>query len=413
MYKIAPLNGWLWNAFRLNESVNALDVDKMRAPDNVVVINTEADFPVQDATTITLSANTAYILGFPVVTAKRFIVQNAVSLTSYTNFVLTLTYTGTDTMFTAVGNFAIFNLRYSCPTATVFNYTGAGQLQVERSNCLACANIGTVTSSGTTSLNWTNNSFPTITGQGLQFIGTFFVISITKLFMSGSSAAFVGIDLGTSSIYNIEIENAELFGVSGSVGLKGLANSANMQANSVATVRDANFAGTLMTPLSGIAATDIRWDFRGNSKIEDTMDDAIGYFSANAVDTVITASSTNGSNAVKVAGTWTAGRVSKFSLTTTGRVTYLAERTTTAPIDVSLHLTSVGGGSVRCKIYLAKNGVIIAAAATATDLAGNTSKNVTLPWQITFALNDYIEVFVENQTNANDILVEDAVLRIR
>jgi len=177
---------------------------------NTIVINTLSDFPVQDATTITLSANTAYVMGASVSTSKRFIVQDGVSLTSYTNFSLTLTYTGTGTMFTAVGNFAIFNLRYSCPNGTVFDYTGAGQLQLEKSSCLSCVNVGTITSSGTTSLNWNNVSFPSITGQGLQFFGTFFVAAMTKMFMSGSSASFIGVDLGSASLYNLEIAKLEL-----------------------------------------------------------------------------------------------------------------------------------------------------------------------------------------------------------
>jgi len=325
-----------------------------------------------------------------------------------------LEYTGSGVMFTnSGGNFAIFDLRYSCPNGTVFSYTGAGILLLERTACLSCVNVGTITSSGTTSLNWTNNSFPVITGQGLQFFGTFFVMSFIKIFMSGTSASFIGVYLGSASFYKLEVANIELFGISGSIGIKGLAGSGNIQVGSVATVDHANFAGNLMTPLSGVTASDIRYHFQGNAEVEDTMDDAIIYFSGNTTNTVIAAASTNGSNAVKVAGTWLMGRVSKFSADSTGRIIYLGERTTTAPVDVSAHLTSVGGGAVRVKVYLAKNGTVIQAASVSADISGSTSKNLTIPWQITIAQNDYIEVFVENQTNANDILVGDAILRIR
>lgn len=381
---------------------------------NTIVVNNLADFPIQDATTITLSDNTCYVLGSLISTSKRFIVGSGVTLTSFTNFAQTLEYTGSGVMFTnSGGNFAIFDIRYSCPNGTVFSYTGAGILLLERTACLSCVNVGAITSSGTTSLNWINNSFPVITGQGLQFFGTFFVMSFTKIFMSGTSASFIGVDLGSSSFYNIEVANIELFGISGSIGIKGLANSGNIQVGSVATVDHANFAGNLMTPLSGITPSDIRWHFEGNAKVEDTMDDAIIYFSGNTTNTVIVASSTNGSNAVKVAGTWQIGRTSKFAATSAGRITYLGEGTTTAPVDVSVHLIAVSGASIRVKVYIYKNGVIQPAASSAADISGSTSKNLTIPWQITFNQNDYIEVFVENQNNGNDILVEDAILRIR
>lgn len=222
MYKIAPLNGWLWNAFRLNESVNALDADKMKALTNVVAINTEADFPIQDATTITLSPNTGYLLGGLVTTAKRFIVGANVTLTSAVLTATTLVYTGTGNMFTATsGNFAIVDTIFSCPSGTVFNCSGVGILILERSTCNACVNVGTVTGGGVESLNWTNCAFPSISSQGLQFFGSFFVNSFTKIFMSSTSPSFVGVDLGSAVFYNVEIENIELFGVSGSVGIKG------------------------------------------------------------------------------------------------------------------------------------------------------------------------------------------------
>mgnify|MGYP000753590241 CR=1 FL=1 len=385
-----------------------------RVAANTVVINSLADFPVQDSTTVTLSNNTCYVLGNFISTSKRFVVGSGVTLTSLANFAHTLEYTGSGVMFTnSGGNFAILDLLYSCPNGTVFSYIGTGILLLERTTCLSCVNVGTITSSSTTSLNWANNAFPVITGQGLQFFGTFFVLSFTKIFMNSTSPSFIGVDLGSSSLYDIEISNIELFGVSGSIGIKGLANSGNIQTNSVATVADSNFAGNLMTPLSGITVSDVRWEFQGNSKLEDTLDDAIVYFSNNSTNTVIAASSVNGSNAVKVNAVWSMGRLSKFSASSTGRVTYLGENATTAPVDVSVHVISVSGGLIRVKVYLAKNGVIMLPASTAADISGSTSKNLTVPWQVSFNQNDYIEVFIENQTNGNDILVEDAILRVR
>jgi len=389
------------------------DARYLRKLNNVIVINSESDFPIQDATTITLSNDTAYVLGSLVTTAKRFIVGSGVTLTSITNFAQTLEYTGTGVMFTTTpGNFAIFDFRYSCTNGTVFSHAG-GTLILERTACLSCVNVGSITGVTGTSLNWFNNSFPAISGQGLQVFGNIFVFSFTKIFMSGSSASFIALNLGAAVFYTIEISNIELFGVLGSIGMSGLTNSGNMLSGSVATVDSSNFSGTDMVPLSGITSKDVRWHFEGNADIEETMEDALTYFSSNTTDTIITASSTNGANAVKIAGTWVAGGLSKFTADASGRVTSVSERSVTVPIDVSILIKSVGGGAVRVAVYLAKNGVIIAAATTSADVSGSTSKNISFPWQETLTNGQYLEVFVENQTNTNDLLVENAIFRIR
>ena len=389
------------------------DARYLRKLNNVIVINSESDFPIQDATTITLSNNTAYVLGSLVTTAKRFIVGSGVTLTSISIFSNTLEYTGTGVMFTiAAGDFAIFDISYSCANGTVFSHAG-GTLILERTACLSCVNVGSITGSGTTSLNWANNSFPAISGQGLQLFGSIFVFSFTKMFMLGSSASFIALNLGAAVFYTIEISNIELFGVLGSIGMSGLTNSGNMSSGSVATVDSSNLSGTAMVPLSGITSNDVRWHFEGNADIEETMEDALTYFSGNTTDTIITASSTNGANAVKIAGTWVAGGLSKFTADATGRVTSKSERGVTVPIDVSVLIMSVGGGAVRAALYLAKNGTVIAAATTAADVSGSTSKNISFPWQESLSENEYLEIFVENQTNANDLLVENAIFRIR
>ena len=48
---------------------------------NLIVINVEADFPVQDATTITLSQNKIFIIGANITTAKRFIFEDGAVIT--------------------------------------------------------------------------------------------------------------------------------------------------------------------------------------------------------------------------------------------------------------------------------------------------------------------------------------------
>ena len=62
--------------------------------------------------------------------------------------------------------------------------------------------------------------------------------------------------------------------------------------------------------------------------------------------------------------------------------------------------------------YLAINGTIVAASRRQGTGSAGGPTSITLPWQHTFATNDYVEVFVENNTNATDILVSTAIGRV-
>ena len=68
---------------------------------NTYLIETEADFPVQDATTITLSTG-VYNLNAVIVTSKRFIVANGSSVIFRGGdaFVHGIVYTGSGDMYT-------------------------------------------------------------------------------------------------------------------------------------------------------------------------------------------------------------------------------------------------------------------------------------------------------------------------
>ena len=118
---------------------------------NVVVINSEADFPVQDASTITLSKNFLYFIGSPVSTAKSFNGDGINILGLGITPDAQLTYTGVGVMFAMTnGLINIRNLIFDCPNGTIFSMSGSGgpgvdsQLLVTSSRCFSCMNIGTL-----------------------------------------------------------------------------------------------------------------------------------------------------------------------------------------------------------------------------------------------------------------------------
>jgi len=388
-----------------------------RKANNTVVINSESDFPTQDATTITLEANTIYRIGTPITTAKKFIIQNGASLTSESTFALGIIYTGVEGMFTSTNtSYIISDIAVSCPNGTLVEFNGDGISIIERIAVVETKNLGVFNGNGINNFcncNWSNCNFGNITGQGLVFTGNINILSYTKIFNVSSSATHIGINLGTSVFQTIEIRDYEAFGVSGSVAISGLPNSGNLAAGKLATVDSCGLNGILMTPLQGLTITDVRWVFTGCNGVEDTVEDCLLHFRGSTTETTIVDPSEDGSNAVKVNAVWSANRFSKFTYTTDGRITYLGERPVTVPVDVSLHLISVGGGSITAAVYIKMNDGLIYDTGSTVDISGNTSKNIHIPWQVTFSPNDWFEIWIENTTNSNNIIVKQGIVRVR
>lgn len=406
-------NGWKRSVELLDIALSNLATTVVaNKPNNVVVINTEQDFPTQDSTTITLESNNTYVIGGSIVTAKQLILQNNTRLTGGV-----LVYTGIGSMLVSTNaTYLIYDIIFYCPNGTLVDFSGDGISIMERISIVETKNVGVFNGNGINNFcncNWYNCNFASITGQGLAFTGNINVFSYTKIYNVSTSPTHISINLGTSVFQTIEIRDYEGFGVSGSVALAGLPNSGNMATDKLGVVDSSGLNGIAMTPLQGIDIKDVRWVFTGCNGVEDTLEDCLIHFRGNVLETNILASSSDATNAVKVNAVWSTNRVSKFSTTTDGRINYLGERPITVPVDVSLHLISVGGGAITAAVYIRMNDGFLIDTGTTVDIAGNTSKNISLPWQLTFHPGDWVEVWIENTTNANNIIVKQGIVRIR
>jgi hypothetical protein len=391
--------------------VNANETELFTAVNaqSLVYISQESDFPNQDATTITLETLTIYVVSQAFTTGKRFIAQEGAVMTSFNIFGPIVTYTGAGAMFTATDvNFKLVELNVVCPSAQVFDVTdsvgGVYSLVVSGFRALNCLKLGTINNLLAFELF---NSFA-ITSQGLEVIGNSYnVFSINKVAYVTTSAAFIGVDLGTSVINNIEIQDLICDGVSGSIGISGLANSGNVPTGRIAELSNSSFSSG-MTPLQNITVDDIRWRFTGNTPISDTFEDALIAFNGNTTETVISTINTP----VIVNATWVEESASFFTSTSGGRLTYNGERDARFPIDISAGLISSGGGAIDVSLYLAKNGSVITNSKTPISISGSDPQTLSIPWQDDMSENDFYEVFVENNSNTTNIIVEYCKLRI-
>ncbi len=116
--------------------------------------------------------------------------------------------------------------------------------------------------------------------------------------------------------------------------------------------------------------------------------------------------------AVLVSGTFAVISSAQMTATAAGRVTYDGERPAALPITANLTMEPFSGTGKTISAYLAKNGTKIAASRVPITTSATFPENISVIWQDTFVNADYYEILVENNTDALDIVVKSAVLRI-
>ncbi|PHS61642.1 MAG: hypothetical protein COB12_11935 [Flavobacterium sp.] len=402
--------GDTWRDAFVKVNSNLTELFDVVASIGIVFVNEEADFPVQDGTTITLETQIQYIITAPITTAKSFTVQNAAVLTSSSTLGPLLTYTGTGAMFNIIdASFVIRLMQLDHPNAQGYNFvdTSGGTFVFLSDNVrhLTGTKYGTFNDAQTVLIQ-VGAAFSM--AQGIEFLGTNMLInSIDKLFIGSTSTSFKAIDLGSSVSQTTEFRDVTSNAPSGAFGISGLINSGNIPIGRLAMINNCEFGGG-MTSLENITNEDVRYRFRDNTPIPDTIEDALLSFNGSSTETTISTQDVP----VIVNATWTCIRESFFACTTGGRITFLGERDVTLPIDVHVGLISAGGGSINVTVYLAKNGSVITASATSIAISGSNQALVGIPWQDTMTEDDFYEIFVENNSNTTNIIVESGKLRV-
>ncbi len=383
-------------------------------PTNTIIINEEADFPIQDATTITLSAGTRFVIGASFSTAKEFIGGEGFVLTAENVFGPVLTYTGTDAMFTNVDiSFTIAEITLDSPNATqTFNCsdsTGTKILEIDTVIVKSTTKWGTYTGFLITS---TKSCGAGDADEGLTIAGTGQVTTgLNEFTVVSTSPTFKLIDFGSAVVPNIELINSSLSAPAGAVVLAGATSSDNVPTDFLAMMIGSSVSGGA-SMLSGIAADDIRWRFTDNPGLTNTRPDGLLSMVDNTAETIITASSTDGSNAVKVVGTWDLEISSHFTADSTGRITYNGETPFRAPIDFSINGIMASGPDNPAAAYIAINGVVIRPTESRASVSASSAESMGCHWQHTFQTGDYAEIFIENQSDDTNIIGISGVGRI-
>jgi hypothetical protein len=313
-------------------------------------------------------------------------------------------------MFTAVDTSnKITLLTLSCPNGTLHDITkpGAGVAVFQLINCTidSCDIVGVL--DNLNAIQYTDVAFNDVKTDGITFAGIIpvFIGNTDLVTVNGSSAIFF--DLGTAVFDTFSYDASFLTLAAGATFLSGLTGSGNISAGNSGTITGVKTFG-VGTPLAGITVDDIRWEFFANDDIADTRPDGFLSLTGNAAETVIANPSSDGTNAVLVAGTWAIERTSRFTGTAAGRLTYNGIKDLTVPIIIPTNASAASGTNKDINFYVYINGVIRPTSKTRARVDANDVKNQTVIWQETLSTGDFIEIFVENSTDSINLIVEDA-----
>ena len=207
-------------------------------------------------------------------------------------------------------------------------------------------------------------------------------------------------DMGTATISAFSILNCATT-LNGATWLSGLTDSGNVAAGALATIANNKFidAGTI---LSGISVDDGQWQFALNDDIPDTKPDALITLSGNATETVITTPGV----AVLVEGTWVEEDASQFTTDVDGRVIYIGLKNVPVPIDISFSLLTASGGSKQVTACVAINGTVEPKTVIQTTASASAAGAGITIWQIIAETDDFIELFVSNETDTVNIIAQ-------
>lgn len=379
---------------------------------NVVHVNVLADLPSPSGGFITLAAATTYLFGANINIGTDYLKFSAGSdISAAAAFTSTITYTGTVPMLQGADvNATIKDITLICASSDAYSWAdtgGGGNSIIIISDVLiiACLTVGTFDDINTLVINGMTVVSCT---DGLVLLGDSHVgLRLVSLAMLSTDTGYVGIDLTSATMKTVNIDGVILVGGAGSIGIKGDAASANITTGFIANVSNTQFTG-VTTTLSGITVDDIRWNFQANGVVQDTMADSLLSMTSNTTDTVLAVGVPS-----LVLGTWVDERSSHFTNTAAGRATYDGERDLLVPVDADVTVEPVSGTNKSIRLFLALNGTVITDSGRAILLDTNNPRQINIHWQLNLSTTDYVELYIENETDSVDVTVIDATLRLR
>ena len=383
--------------------------------DNVIPINSEADFPTQDANTITLGLpgelGKAYVFGADVTTAKNVIVAGNCVIKAETVFTK-FEFSGAGAFITFTDCFlGIKDITLNAPNRVCLKGVSTSSYvfdhRVNLTNCFVddCLNLLVSDGAGiiTNTLQVQN-----VTDDALVFsaadVG---ICSLNQLGVFGLTAgkSMFKCDPLNTFFAILEMTDTAGFGDAGANFINCGVDSINILPGTLAIINGCN-AASFTTPLVGATVDDDAIIFRDNSGIDNSVICGSSYL--NAETTV----------AVSAAGTfykinqtnWTAVKGCRLTVTNDGDFINSTSRTMVVKIDGYATLEKVGGGqdTIEARIVYDGNPSDPQSIATGNQTENTQPTSIPLTGLFTLAPQKGVSIWVANMDAITDISVTKA-----
>ena len=395
------------DGINVSQSGEQIQVALVDAPQTTktVIVNSIADLPTPDAGVITLVTETLYLFVNDVDIGANVLEAGGPSVVIDGGDValITLTSSTAGDLITSNGyGISVKNIMISAATARVFNVNDTllqTTCTIKDVTITVCDKVGIFDG---VSIGLIADFFVgTAVSGGIEFANptNAFIIDRAIIVVTAGDC----LTLGNAVFGGMTVSNC-LFRLEGTATavMSGLANSGNVEAIGSATFfNNRMLINSGGTELVGITNSDDRWEFLANDDIADTRPDSLISLSGNATQTLI-----SGVNIpTMVAGTWVPQLESQIAADAAGRSTYTGGRGFTGPIDISFSLLTASGGDKQLTAYIAINGVVVPETGVQTTASSSKAGTGVCLWQHIFVAGDYVELFVENNSNTDNIIV--------
>jgi hypothetical protein len=372
---------------------------------NTITVNVEADFPVQDAATITLEAGKIYLIGGTITTSKRFICESGTTIRGLSQIPIGIEYTGTGSMFTSTGTWELIQINVSASNGSVFDASGVNAFIIMHIVIISsCVSIGTFVNAG---IFWTQgSSTSTTSGDVISFSGTTAGVLIDVTQHTNLTAGNVLINLGTATTSLFRITNSTYIAPATSVGISGLVSSGNINAGSKAVVSITDLAIAGSTPLAGITREDVRWFFAEATAIKNSRNAGDAFLTS--LETVVVAATATFYEVSS--SSWGSAVQDRFSTSASGVITYDGEVDIDIKISGFATVAKVGGGADEVEV---RAGVNWTAADTGLARSGGTTESATptsVPIEalVSISPGDNIRMIISNNGSTANVEVSKA-----
>lgn len=371
---------------------------------NFVFVKTKNDFPAAVSGVITLVDNVTYFITTVVdLTGDRLVCGNNTTIIGGSSENCSLKSTGLDSataLITSVYSIPMRNIAITHGTALNLDATGNSTAAIDwfGVNFVNCASVGTIKSYS----NFIMSDSALLNSANMTFDGTMGTIGFQQCLFSGIAGQT---SLNFPSTLTVTRRIRVIY--SSFVAFGG-ATAINVSTSAVIPVESyildtINFSGGA-TYIAGVQHDDNKALFQNCKNISNTAEVGQMYFTNNATQNTIATTGVF----EKIEGTTTASpQTEKFSHIN-NRLTYTGGITREFVVTASCSAQAITTNATTITVRIAKNGVTIAESESqATTSATGRNENFYCQALTELAQNDFIELFIANQTNANNLLVTE------